>query len=435
MAASVNPASIVGLERQFAIGVTANMAFRGYETEGPTRVIAPGNVRSGRTWTPIPNTGQLHPIDKDSAWSIVTFSNGGINSAYDVRNFRGPLGGPFGGGFAGIDIRQGFLSVDYARRFHTGWGPITIGFAPTVAVQMVNVQGLRSLAAYSSNPYEMSDMAFDWSYGGGVRMGALWEITNNARFGVSASTPMWMSRLDKYSGLFGGRGNFDIPAQIQAGFAYDVLPNLTLMLDWRHIFYSAVPSIGNPSSPLSFRSLGWNNGLDYRDTDSASLGIEWRATPVLALRAGYHYATRAPRDRSITFAALAPSVNDHHVGAGFNYAITKNSSIDFAFLWAFKNSMSSNEILPQTRAGPGRVNPLARVNVWAYGGAFTVGYNYKFDAGDESWSPDALLISHAELIRRAARERGAPCSFSSRRSSARRAASGFRAAFSLWRRD
>ncbi|PPD45411.1 MAG: hydrocarbon degradation protein [Methylocystis sp.] len=388
MAASVNPATIVGLGRQFSFGITANMAYRGYETTGIPRVIAPGNVESGRTWTPIPNTGQIHPIDADSAWSLVTYSNGGINSAYDVRHARPPFGGPFGGGFAGIDIRQAFGSVDYARRFHTAYGAITIGFAPTIAVQMVNVQGLRSLAAYSSNPWEMSDMAFDWSYGGGLRMGLLWDITERLRFGLSGSTPMWMSRLDKYSGLFGQAGKFDIPGQLQAGFAYDLLPNLTLMADWRHIFYSAVPSVGDPSNPLRFRSLGGNNGLDYRDTDSASFGVEWRATPVLALRAGYHYATQAPRPRSITFAALAPSVNDHHASAGFNYAVTKNSSVDFAFLWAFKNSMSNNEILPQTFALPfGGVNPNARISVWAYGGAFTVGYNYKFDDGDESWYP------------------------------------------------
>lgn len=388
MAASVNPATIVGLGRQFSLGMTANMAYRGYETTGFPRVIAPGNIESGRTWTPIPNSGQVHQIDADSAWSIVTYSNGGINSAYDARPGRLPWGGPFGGGFLGLDIRQAFGSVDYARRFHTAYGPVTIGFAPTVAVQMVNVQGLRSLAAYSSSPYEMSDMAFDWSYGGGVRMGVLWDITDRLRFGASGSTPMWMSRLDKYSGLFGGQGKFDIPAQLQAGFAYDLLPNLTLMADWRHIFYSAVPAIGEGSSPLLYRSLGVNNGFDYRDTDSASFGVEWRATPSLALRAGYHYATLAPRTRSVTFAALSPALNDHHLGAGLNYAVTKNSSFDFAFLWAFKNSMSGNESLPQTFALPfGGVNPLARVTVWAYGGAFTVGYNYKFDQDDESWFP------------------------------------------------
>lgn len=388
MAASVNPATIVGLDRQFAIGVTANLAYRGYSTTGLPRVVAPGDVRSGRSWTPIPNTGSVRPIDADSAWSLVSYSNGGINTAYDVRNFRAPLGGPFGGGFAGIDIRQAFFSADYARRFHTAIGPITIGLAPTIAAQMVNIQGLRALAAYSIDQWEMSDMAFDWSFGGGFRAGLLWGITDKLRFGLSGSTPMWMTPLDKYSGLFGDGGRFDIPAQLQAGFAFDILPDLTLMADWRHVFYSAVPAIGNGGGPLRLRSLGGDTGLDYRDTDSASFGVEWRATPALALRMGYHYATLAPRARSLTFAALAPNVNNHHLGAGFNYAVTKNSSFDFAFLWAFKNTASGYEAIPQSAALPfGRINTAATINVWAYGGAFTVGYNYKFDADDDSWLP------------------------------------------------
>lgn len=388
MAAAVNPATIVGLDRQITIGVTANLAYRGYSTAGLPRVIAPGDVRSGRSWTPIPNSGNIRPIDADSAWSFVSFSNGGINSAYDVRNFRAPLGGPFGGGFAGVDIRQGFFSVDYARRFHTAIGPIAIGLAPTFAAQMVNIQGLKSFAPYSTNPWEMSDMSFDWSFGGGFRVGLLWGITDRLRFGFSGSTPMWMSRLDKYSGLFGNGGKLDIPAQLQAGFAYDLTPDLTLMADWRHIFYSAVPAIGNGGGPLRLRSLGAGTGLDYRDTDSASFAVEWRATPALALRAGYHYSTLALRSRSLTFAALAPNVAKHHLGAGFSYAVTRNSSFDFALLWAFKNSASGFESIPQSAALPfGRINTAAAINVWAYGGAFTVGYNYKFDANDESWLP------------------------------------------------
>ncbi len=390
MAASVNPATIVGLDRQYSFGATAALAYRGYTTSGTPRVIAPGDVHSGRPWTPIPNSGSINPIDADSAWSLVTYSNGGINSAYDWGHWHGSLGGPFGGGFAGIDIRQAFASVDYARRFHTAIGPITIGFAPTVAVQMVNFQGLKAFAPYSTNPWEMSDMGFDWSYGGGVRMGLLWDMTDRLRFGFSGSTPMWMSHLDKYSGLLGDHGAYDIPAQLQAGFAYDVLPNVTLMADWRHIFFSAVPAIGNPSNPLRIRSLGGQPGLDNQDTDSASFGAEWHATPALALRVGYHYATSALRSRSLTFAALAPNVNRHHLGTGFNYAVTNNSSFDFAFLWAFKNGLSGYESLPQSARLPfGGVNTAAKINVWAHGGSFTVGYNYKFDQADAS-----LLPSH-----------------------------------------
>lgn len=278
MALSVNPVGIVGLERQFQQGLTAVVGDRSYWTNGLPVIVAPGNHRSGRPLFPVPNAGYVQPIDENAAWSIVGYVNGGINTTYLWGNWRPPGGGPFGWGPAGVDMQQGFLSIGYAQRFHTGLGRMTIGFAPTIAVQMVNVQGLKLFAPYSSNPWEFSDMAYDWSYGGGVRVGALWEFTDRFRIGVSASTPMWMTHLKKYSGQFPEYGNLDIPAQAQADFAYDLLANLTVMADWRHVFYSAVPAYGNPSNPTLYRSLGGPNGpgFDWTDTDSGAVGVEWR---------------------------------------------------------------------------------------------------------------------------------------------------------------
>ena len=162
MAASVNPAGIVGLERQFQFGVTALLPERGYNAVG-TLTIAPGDVRSGRPIFPVPNDAYVQPIDADSAWGTVSYGNGGINTAYSFGNFKAPFGGPFGGGFAGVDLEQGFFSFVYARRM----GNFSLGVAPTLAAQMLNVQGLKTLAAYSSDRYSMSDDGYDFSVGGG----------------------------------------------------------------------------------------------------------------------------------------------------------------------------------------------------------------------------------------------------------------------------
>lgn len=390
MGLSVNPAGIVGLERQFALGMTAIVVDRGYTTTGFPAVVAPGDVRSGRPLFPVPNGGFIQPIDENSAWSIASYANGGINTAYDWGHYRAPLGGPLGGGFAGVDLQQGFMSIGYARRFATPLGAVTFGFAPTIAVQMINVQGLKMFAPYSSNMWELSDSAFDWSYGGGVRGGVLWNITDRLRFGFSGASPMFMSRFDKYSGLFANYGRFDIPANLQAGLAYDILPNVTVMADWRHIFYSAVPALGNPTNPVTLRSLGNGNGpgFDWTDVDSAAFGVEWRATPALTLRGGYHYATNPLRWRSVTVNVLSPIINRHHISGGFNYAITRNSSLDFAAVYAFKNSFTGIEWLPQNRFMPlGGPNPLATITPWVRGVEFTLGYNYKWDAGDNSLIP------------------------------------------------
>lgn len=390
MALSVNPAGIVGLERQFGLGMTVINASRGYETSGKVMVVAPGPVESGRPWFPVPNGGYIQPIDDNSAWSVSSYANGGVNTSYGWGYWHPPRGGVFGGGFTGSDLQQGFMSVGYARRFATPMGALTLGFAPTLAVQMFNLQGASVFIPYSSDPNRLSDMGYDWAWGGGVRAGVTLALTDRFRFGASGATPMWMSRFEKYRGIIADAGSFDIPANLQAGLAYDLLPNLTVMADWRHIFYSAVPALGNPSNPLLYRSMGTGSGpgFDWTDVDSGAIAAEWRYSPLLTLRGGYHYSTNPLRARSVTVNVLSPIINRHHASVGANLAITQRSSIDFAFVYAFKNSFTGVEWLPQTRATPfGSANPRGYITPWVQGWELSLGYNYKWDKGDESVIP------------------------------------------------
>jgi long-chain fatty acid transport protein len=385
MGMSINPAGIVGLERQFQAGMTAIVAERGYRTDGTPLVVAPGDIRSERPLFPVPNSGYVHPIDAESAFGEVSYGNGGLNTALNCCAGKKPLGGPFGGGFAGIDLEQFFYSVVYARYF----GPVKIGFAPTLAAQMVNIQGLKGagLGVYSADPGHLSDNGYDYSFGGGFRVGAEWAITPQFRIGVAASTPMFMTPFRSYGGFFPDHGRFDIPASVVAGVAYDVLPNVTVLLDWRHIFYSAAPGYAN-SSRLGFRNAGayGGTGFGWTDTDSESVGVEWRnAYPGLTLRGGYHHTSSPIGSKDVTLNILSPAISRHHVTGGFAYQLTKNSSIDFATVYIFKNSLTGNEALPPPSALA--YNPGATVTSFARGVEFTLSYTYKWDAGDHSWIP------------------------------------------------
>jgi len=390
MALAVNPAGIVGLERQFQFALAALNADRGYDTFGPTFAVAPGPVVSGRPWFPVPSGGYVQPIDADSSWSVAAFTNGGVNTAYGWGNWRAPFGGVVGGGFAGADLQQALFSVGYARRVATPIGAVSFGVAPTLVAQMFNLQGAVLFSAYSSNASRLSGMAYDWSGGGGLRVGAAWAATDRLRIAVAGATPMWMSRFGKYAGLLSDRGSFDVPATLQAGLAHDVTPDLTVMLDWRHVFYSAIPALGNPSNPLLFGGMGGNdaNGFDWKDTDSASAGVEWRRSPALILRAGYHYATNPMRERAVTVNVLAPAIVQHHASVCANYAFTGNSSVDFTFVYGFKNRFTGFEWLPQQPGLPfGAPNPDGQITLWAQGFEFTLGYNYKWNKGDASVIP------------------------------------------------
>jgi long-chain fatty acid transport protein len=434
MSMAVNPAGIVGLPHEFQAGITLLLPNRGYDASGPLVVVAPGHVESGRPAFPVPNGGSVHPIDADSAWGEVTYGNGGINTAYGFNNIKPPiyapnqvvptglpapfpgaitlkgpllsptLGGPFGGGFAGIDLEQSFFSLVYARKF----GPVTIGFAPTLAAQMANVQGLKTLAPYSADPYHLSDNGYDWSFGGGFRVGAQYEPLPGLRLGVAGSTPMWMTQFGKYAGAIADHGKLDVPANVSAGVAYDVTPDLTVMADWKHIFYSSVRSLGNSSFPLYPGVLGSINGpgFGWRDTDMESFGIEYRALKPLTLRLGYAHSSPMIGSKDVTLNVLAPAISIHHVSGGFKYEITKNSSIDFATVYAFRNTVSGPEAQPYAAfaysipAIPGvsparaipvgvapKYNPSTNITAYLSGLEFSVSYSYKFDTGDTSWFP------------------------------------------------
>ena len=70
----------------------------------------------------------------------------------------------------------------------------------------------------------------------------------------------------------------------------------------------------------------------------------------LTLRAGYRHTSPMIGSQDVTLNVLAPAITEHHVTGGFKYELTKNSSIDFAAVYAFKNS--------DQRAGDGALHGL-----------------------------------------------------------------------------
>jgi long-chain fatty acid transport protein len=242
LALSINPAGLVDVGHQFTAGLTGFFPDRGYTTTGPG-FVAQGDVRSGRSLFPIPNAGYSRPIDENSAWGVAAYGNGGMNTTYSKNYasqfypnpFACPRRGVFCGENAGVDLNQAFVSAGYAQRF----GAVAIGVAPILAVQLFKARGLSGFAPFSADSANLADHSYDWSVGGGVGGGA-------------RGGGIWATKFSKYSGLFAEGGGFDIPANVTAGVAFDPLPNVTLLADWRRIFYSQTASVGQSSqAPLS----------------------------------------------------------------------------------------------------------------------------------------------------------------------------------------
>ncbi|WP_166145908.1 OmpP1/FadL family transporter [Methylosinus sp. RM1] len=377
LALSINPAGLVDLGHQYTGGLTAFSPDRGYGTTGPG-FVAQGDVRSGRGLFPIPYAGYSRPIDATSAWGVAAYGNGGMNTTYSKNYtsqffpipFACPKPGVFCGENAGVDLNQAFLSAGYAQRF----GNVSIGVAPILAIQIFKARGLSGFGPFSVDQANLSDHSYNWSVGAGVRAGAQWNVTSQLRIGVAAATPIWTTKFYKYSGLFAEGGGFDIPATVTAGLAFDLLPNVTLLADWRHIFYSQVASVGN-SSQLPFR-FGLSNGpgFGWSDVDAVKFGAEWRATPDWTFRIGYAHNNNPIQPRDVTINILAPGVVTDHLSGGLSYRVTPNATIDLAAIVSPRHSVSGIEVTP---AGP---NPLRTITIYLSEFEITGGWTYKFDA-------------------------------------------------------
>jgi len=378
MSLSLNPAGLVDVGRQFQVGAALFAPFRSYDASG-TGFVAPGSFDSDSNYFVVPNLAYSSPIDMNSAWGVALFGNGGMNTNWPNMANAAPgcFGGTgvfCGGGKTGVDLMQAFLAFGYAHRF----GNMSFGISPVMAIQRFKAFGLGAFAGFSSDAGNFTDRGYDFSYGGGVRAGVQWSLAPNFRVGVSGQTPMWMTKFDKYAGLFADGGDFDIPGNVTAGIAWDAMPNLTLMADYKHIFYGSVASIANSSTAPCLYGSSCGPGFGWHDIDIIKLGVEWRATPVWTLRAGYAHNANPIKSSDVTINILAPGVVTDHFTGGFAYKMSPNSTLEFAAAYVPSHSVSGPEVTP---GGP---TPGSNIDISMHQYQFTLGYTYQFDTAPAS---------------------------------------------------
>ncbi len=373
MALTLNPAGLVDVGREFQIGLSFFGPTRSYDATG-TGFVAPGSHSSSIPLFLIPNVAYSQPIDGTSAWGVAVYGNGGMNTLYNGVTNLGPActgaPGPYCAGKAGVNLSQGFLELGYSKRI----GSVSIGIAPVLAVQVFSAEGLAAFRGFSADGAAMTNNGADMSEGFGLHAGAEWRVNDAFRLGLAGATPTYMSNFSRYQGLFADQGSFNIPGNVTVGAAYDIAPTLTVMADYKHIFYSSVGSIGNSSRIQAPYGSSGGPGFGWSDVDVLALGVEWKANPQLTLRAGYEFNTNPVKSADVTLGLLAPGVTTSQFSAGMSYRVTQNSSIDLAGYYAPTNSVSGPEVTP------GGVTPGSNIKVSLGESQVTVGWTYHFDA-------------------------------------------------------
>jgi long-chain fatty acid transport protein len=379
LSAFSNPAGLTRLGKRLDAELEFFSPDRQYKANAdfappPSPSVPPGRFKSDNDLFLIPGFGVNLPLDDRSAIGIALAGQGGMNTEYETAtfaNFAAPPGTPQNpkGEFTateptGVDLAQMALGITYARELSPfeglGITRQSIGITPILAVQRFKARGLEPFRALSVSPDNVTNNGYDYSYGGGARFGWLASLLHDRlNLGISYQSKLWMSDYNDYKGLFASGGNFDIPATFNAGLAFLLTPKLTVVADFKRIFYSDIDALANTndipldqiiSNPDS--RLGGDKGLGFgwEDINVYSIGMQYQANEKWTLRAGYSKGDVPWKNVNTLFNVLAPATIETHASVGGSYRLDKKSSINFSYTHAFTNTVEGTSTFtgPQT---------------------------------------------------------------------------------------
>ena len=355
MAIATNPAAGVHLGHRTDVGAALfSPKKRGYVADELTPTgsepIVPGSYSSDNNLFLVPHFAWNKPLDDDSAITVALGANGGMNTDYDVEvweRFDASATAP-----TGVDFSQLFLGVSYSRKLNERH---SVGIMPIVAVQRFKAEGLEPFAGMSIDGAHVTNNGYDYSWGGGVRIGWLGQINERLSLAASAQSRLYMSNFDDYRGLFAEQGDFDVPPTAVIGFAYQLTPAVTLVGDWQRIWFSEVKALGNPNDqPIAGPDnlLGADQGLGFGwdDIDILKLGVQWQYSPALTLRGGISHASQLFEGGNALFNILAPATPQTHLSVGLTHASGPHQ-ISLAYTHALKNKIGGSNPLTGTQTG------------------------------------------------------------------------------------
>jgi long-chain fatty acid transport protein len=363
---ATNPAGLLLVGNRFDIGLTLFRPNRNGTIGGNT--LPPGYPDVNGAYDGnrvknfvLPELGYSLQYRPNLALGVAIYGNGGLNTSYTTPILL--LGTTRGG----VNIEQVFISptLAYKAGAHNSFG-----IAANIAIQLFADEGLQNFESTASiDPAHVSNNGNSYGTGGGVRVGWLGELNRVVSVGATYQSRTWVSKFDRYSGLFAEHGGFDVPANFAGGASVKLGSKATLLFDEERILYGSVKSIANPLASTS--QLGTDNGpgFGWHDINVSKAGLDYDVNPSLTLRGGYNHGG-VPFDSSQAFFnLLAPAVTKDHLHAGATVGLKDGKEISFSYIHAFNNTVNGLNAIPQAYGG-------GNVSLSMYQNSFQVAFGW-----------------------------------------------------------
>ncbi len=353
LAAATNPAGLMYVGDRYGMALTLFRPVRYGVIDG--NQLPPGYPDVNGTYDAnrvmnfvVPEFGYTRKVAPNLALGVALFGNGGMNTSYKTPI---PLLGTTRGG---VDLDQ--LFVSFAVAYRVGAHQI-IGLAPVVAYQRISVEGLQNFATASASidPTHVTNTGYSNSYGAGVRVGWQGELNRILSVGATYMSRTYMSRFDRYRGLFAEGGKFDIPANFAGGVAVKPNSKTVVMFDVERILYGQIKSIANSDANQALLGASNGPGFGWKDITVIKTGMDYAVSRSLTVRGGYNYSELPISSSQTFFNLLAPAVTKHHLHLGTTVSFHGGRQMSFAYVHAFENTVYGVNSIPPA-AGGGNAN-------------------------------------------------------------------------------
>ena len=367
LSTAANPANAVNT------GMRGDMGFAVFNPERSARVYDNGDPSTGAggfgfdypdtaesdaKYFPVPEMGFSMGLTDKLHLAFAVVGNGGMNTTYRENFFS--LGGPPAARSdkLGVDMMQLLAPVSLAYKVNENHA---VGASLVLAATRFRAYGLAIFDPFgvTRDPANLTDKGFDYSYGAGIKLGWLGEFMDDKlTVGLSYASRTYMTKLDKYRGLFAEQGDFDIPESYGIGIAIKPVKNLVIAADVLRINYNDIASIGNlgpgdfvdgsdigiPAYLDDFgkqtgtdigMGFGWNNMTVYK------LGVQYGVNKRLQVRAGLNYGKSPIPNNQVTFNTLAPATVERHYSVGFTYRPNDELEVTGTYMYVAPNTQKA----------------------------------------------------------------------------------------------
>jgi long-chain fatty acid transport protein len=367
LGAAANPAGMGLIGDRVDFGVTWFRPQREAEITGTPFGFADGKYDANDSENFfIPEFGYNRVINPDVTLGVSVYGNGGMNTDYKKAI---PY---FGTSAPRMDLAQLFIAPTATWKINES---NTIGVAVNLAYQRFEMKGLEFFASpASAHPNNVTNKGYDSSYGAGIHIGWIGQVNDAVTLGASYQSKTYMSKFDKYKGLFAESGDFDIPETYGLGIAVKATHALTVAADVQRINYSDVDSVGNSVNNLfvNGQQLGSKNGpgFAWKDVTAVKVGASYAWNEDLTLRAGYNHSSQPIRSSETLFNILAPGIVQDHVTLGATYILANKSELSFSYMHAFEEKVRGSGSIPAGFGG-------GEANLKMYEDSLGIAYGWK----------------------------------------------------------